>query len=142
MNVNVHLNLNMPASSPTLASLAKSELEIARIVWDLGGKATVREVHDALPKERDLDFWTVQTYLRRLKTKGYLTTEKAGRNNVYRSAIRPNKVITNIVDDLVNRLFDGEVYPLVQHLVDGERLSEADIQRLQTMLDEAKAKKA
>jgi predicted transcriptional regulator len=136
------MNLNMTASSQPLASLAKSELEIARIIWDLGGKATVREVFDALPEERELDFWTVQTYLRRLKTKGYLTTEKAGRNNVYRSAIRPNKVITNIVDDLVNRLFDGEVYPLVQHLVDGERLSDDDIQRLQTMLDEAKAKKA
>lgn len=132
----------MISSSKALPSLAKSELEIARIVWDLGGKATVREVHDALPEERALDFWTVQTYLRRLKTKGYLTTEKAGRNNVYRSAIRPSKVITTIVDDLVNRLFDGEIYPLVQHLVDGERLSDDDIQRLQTMLDEAKAKKA
>ncbi len=50
-------------------ALAKSELELARIVWELG-EATVRQVYEALPAERKLDFWTVQTYLRRLKAKG------------------------------------------------------------------------
>lgn len=130
----------MTPHNSDLPELAKSELEVARIVWDLGGKATVREVYDALPKGRDLDFWTVQTYLRRLKTKGYLRTTKSGRNNVYCSAVRPQRVISNIVDDLVNRLFDGEIYPLVQHLVQGERLSPDEIERLQTILDQAKEK--
>ena len=130
----------MTSQNSTLPELAKSELEVARIVWDLGGKATVREVHEALPKGRDLDFWTVQTYLRRLKTKGYLTTTKSGRNNVYCSAVRPQRVISKIVDDLVNRLFDGEIYPLVQHLVQGERLSSEEIDQLQAMLDQAKGK--
>ena len=130
----------MTAHSENLPSLARSELEIARIVWELGGRATVREVHEALPADRQLDFWTVQTYLRRLKTKGYLTTEKSGRNNIYVSAVRPSKVISGIVDDLVNRLFDGEVYPLVQHLFQGESLSEEEITRLQKMLDQAKEK--
>ncbi len=128
----------MAPSTSTLPSLARSELEIARIVWDLGGRATVREVHDALPRDRQLDFWTVQTYLRRLKTKGYLTTEKSGRNNIYVSAVRPSKVISGIVDDLVDRLFDGEIYPLVQHLVQGDSLSDEEINRLQSMLDKAK----
>ena len=130
----------MSSTSKTLPVLARSELEVARIVWDLGGRGTVREVHDALPSDRNLDFWTVQTYLRRLKTKGYLTTEKAGRNNVYCSAVRPSKVISGIVNDLVDRLFDGKVYPLVQYLVDGDNLSSEDIQRLQEMLDQAKEK--
>ncbi len=121
-----------------LPSLAKSELEIARIVWDLGGRATVREVHDALAEDRDLDFWTVQTYLRRLKSKGYLSTEKDGRNNVYCSEVRPQTVITNLVDDLVERLFDGNVYPLVQHLVSEQRLSQKEINDLQSALDRAK----
>ena len=131
----------MPPQSRNLPTLARSELEIARIVWDLGGRATVREVHEALPTERQLDFWTVQTYLRRLKTKGYLTTEKAGRNNIYVSAVRPSKVISGIVDDLVARLFDGEVYPLVQHLFREDSLSRDEIDRLQKMLDQAKEKK-
>ena len=75
--------------------LAKSELEIVRIVWQLG-EATVREVHEALPKERELDFWTVQTYLRRLRDKGYLEATRRGQGNVYTPAVQPGTVIGGI----------------------------------------------
>ena len=70
--------------------LAKSELEIARIVWGLG-QATVRQVVDALPEKRGLDFKTVQTYLRRLEAKGYVKTVRDGRSNVYKPIIRPGQ---------------------------------------------------
>ena len=75
-----------------LPPLPKSELEIARLVWGLGD-ATVRQVVEALPAERELDFWTVQTYLRRLKDKEYLEVRKDRRNNVYSTAVDPDRVI-------------------------------------------------
>ena len=107
-------------------ALPKSELEIARIVWDLG-EATVRQVLEALPPARALDFWTVQTYLRRLEAKGYLRKRREGRSNVYSPAVRPKAVISEAVDDVVNRLFDGETVPLVQHLIHDRGLSEAEL---------------
>src|SRR3954451_9381413 len=85
---------------------AKSELEVARIVWERGG-ATVRQVLEALPEGRQLDFKTVQTYLRRLEAKGYLRTRREGRSKVYIPRVRPGQVISEVVDDLMNRLFDG-----------------------------------
>ncbi len=60
---------------PKRAELAKSELEIAQIVWRLR-EARVRDVVAELPADRKADFWTVQTYLRRLKAKGYLRARK------------------------------------------------------------------
>jgi predicted transcriptional regulator len=117
--------------------LAKSELEIARIVWELG-EATVREVHEALPKERELDFWTVQTYLRRLRDKGYLTATRRGQGNIYCPAVQPGTVIGELTDDFLDRLFDGEALPLLQHLIDARRLTAADIDGLQRRLDELK----
>ena len=102
--------------------LAKSELEVARIVWELG-RATVRQVQDALPEKRGLDFKTVQTYLRRLEAKGYLKTSREGRSNVYRPVVRPGKVIGEVMDDLLNRLFDGQVLSLFQHMVHDRGLS-------------------
>lgn len=113
---------------------AKSELEVARIVWDLGG-ATVRQVLEALPEERGLDFKTVQTYLRRLEAKGYLETHREGRSNVYRPIIRPGQVIAEVTDDLLNRLFDGQVLPLFQHLVDHRGLSGEEVRQLRELLD-------
>ena len=56
-------------------ALAKSELEVLRLVWKLG-EATVRQVLDALHEDRKLDFWTVQTYLRRLESKSYLVATR------------------------------------------------------------------
>ncbi|WP_422932004.1 BlaI/MecI/CopY family transcriptional regulator [Singulisphaera sp. PoT] len=112
----------------------RSELEIARIVWELGG-ATVRQVVDALPRDRGLDFKTVQTYLRRLEAKGYLETHREGRSNVYKPAVRSGQVIGAMMDDLLERLFDGQVLPLFHHLVNDRGLSESEIRELRRMLD-------
>ena len=120
--------------------LAKSELEIARIVWNLE-QATVRQVADALPADRQLDFWTVQTYLRRLAAKGYLRTRRQGRNNVYSPNVPPRKVVHEVVDDLVSRLFDGEALPLFQHLINERGLSDREVDELQKTLDQLKARK-
>jgi BlaI family penicillinase repressor len=119
------------------SALAKSELEVARIVWKLG-EATVRQVHEALPKRRKIDFWTVQTYLRRLKTKGYLHSRREGQALVYSSAVQPQQVVREVLDDLIGRLFDGHTLPLVHHLLADGALSDADIDELQCTLDRLK----
>lgn len=121
-------------------ALAKSELEIARVVWNLK-EATVRQVADALPDDRKLDFWTVQTYLRRLAAKGYLRTRREGRNNVYRPNVEPSKVVHQVVDDFLGRLFDGETLPLFQHLINERGLTEREVDELQKTLDQLNARK-
>lgn len=121
-------------------ALPKSEMEVLRIVWDLGD-ATVRQVLDALPEDRELDFWTVQTYLRRLEAKGYLRKRKDGRNNVYSPAVQPKNVMSEVLEDFVDRLFDGEAMPLFQHLIQDRGLSDDEIDQLQKTLDQLKSKK-
>ena len=123
---------------PPRAAMAKSELEVARIVWKLGS-ATVRQVLEALPKNRGLDFKTVQTYLRRLEAKGYLKTRKEGRSKVYLPKVRPDRVVREVVDDFVNRLFDGEAIPLLQHLINDRGLSDDEIRQLRKMLNHLEA---
>jgi BlaI family penicillinase repressor len=120
--------------------LAKSELKIVQVVWKLRG-ARVRDVVDALASadpEQKLDFWTVQTYLRRLKSKGYLRTRRQGRADVYLAAVRPDGVLREVIDDFVGRLFDGHALPLVQHLIDYHGLREEEIDELQAKLDALK----
>lgn len=118
-------------------ALAKSELEVARIVWRLG-EATVRQVLETLPAKRGLDFATVQTYLRRLESKGYLRVRQRGRTNVYASCVEPRRVLREVVDDFVDRVFDGETLPLVQHLIQDGALSDDEIDQLQRTLNRLK----
>lgn len=116
-------------------ALSKAEMEIARIVWDLQ-RATVREVLDALPASRGIDYKTVQTFLRRLEAKGYLTSKRQGRSLVYTAKVRPNQVIRETVKDFVGRLFDGEALPLVEHLIREQGLDSKDLGQLREMLNE------
>jgi predicted transcriptional regulator len=120
------------------SAIAKSELEVARIVWNLG-EAGVRQVLEALAGDRALDFKTVQTYLRRLEAKGYLAAKMVGRVRVYRPRVRPSTVVREVIDDLIGRLFGGESLPLFRHLIEDRGLSAAEVAELRAMLDRLEA---
>jgi len=116
-------------------ALSKSELEVARIVWSLGG-GTVRQVLEALPADRQVDYKTVQTYLRRLEAKGYLHAARDAKSIHYRPRIRASQVVRETVDDFVRRLFDGEALPLVEYLISARGLSSDDLAKLRKLLNQ------
>ncbi|MEM9352422.1 MAG: BlaI/MecI/CopY family transcriptional regulator [Planctomycetota bacterium] len=116
-------------------ALSKAEMEVARVLWELG-TGTVRQVVDAMGETRKLDFSTVQTYLNRLETKGYVTSELKKRVKHFTSRVKPNQVIREAVDDFVNRLFGGASLPLLRHLIDEGRVTPEEIAQLRAMLDD------
>ena len=118
---------------PERPSASKSELEIARIVWDLG-EATLRQVFEKIPADRQIDIKTVQTYLRRLEAKGYLKSKVEGRQRLYRQKVQASKVVRENVTEFVDRLFDGEVLSLMQHLVQDRGLTRDEVDQLRGML--------
>ena len=115
-------------------ALSKGEMEVARVLWDLG-TATVRQVHEVFPTERRMDFTTVQTYLRRLESKGYVSAALDGRTRVYSVRVKPQTVIRETLDDLVDRLFGGETLPLVRHLIEDRGISDEEVAELRKLLD-------
>jgi len=123
---------------PSRPALSKGELEVARAVWDLR-EASVGEVHQWFPRNRKLDYTTVQTYLRRLESKGYVKTRREGRNKIYSPKVRPQQVIRETVDDLMARLFDGETLPLMQHLIQERGISAEETHKLRELLDQLEA---
>ena len=114
-------------------ALSKGEMEVARALWEVG-PATVREVFEALPQSRDIEFSTVQTYLRRLETKGHANSKLDGRIRVYSARTKPRTVIRETVDDLVQRLFAGETMPLVRHLIEDRGIDESGIAELRNLI--------
>ena len=125
---------------PERPALSNSELEISQLLWKLGS-AKVRDVLAALPPERGLDFFTVQTYLRRLKAKGYVKTRRQGRADIYYPAIEQDRVIRRLTADFVRRAFGGQALPLMQHLIQDPGLTDEQIDQLQTTLDELKRRR-
>lgn len=114
-------------------ALSKGEMEVARVLWEIG-PATVRAIYEAMDPDRDMDFATVQTYLRRLETKGHATSKLEGRIRIYAARTKPRTVIRQTVDDFVERLFGGETMPLMRHLIEERGIDGKDIAELRALL--------
>ena len=119
-------------NSPVAVSPA--ETEILRLVWKLES-ATVQEVCDASPGDRPANYATVQTLLRRLEKKGYLSHEIQGKAHVFTAAVKKEDVIKRTVGDFVQRLFGGDPLPLILHLADQSELEPADVKRLKKLIE-------
>ncbi len=115
-------------------ALSKGEMEVARVLWEIG-PGSVRAIHAALPAERAMDFATVQTYLRRLETKGYASSRLDKRLRIYAARAKPRTVIRETVDDLVERLFGGETMPLVRHLIEERGIDANELAELRALVE-------
>ena len=119
--------------------LSKRELDVARVVWRLR-EATLGQVFEEFSKQDTLDYTTIHSYLKRLVTKGYLSTRLLGRYKLYSAKVRPKKVMRETVDDFMQRVFDGDTLALVDFLISEHGLSPDDVRKLQAMLSELEAK--
>ena len=117
------------------ATLTVQELAIMKVVWRLG-PVTVRDVYHTLLETRHIAYTTVMTMMNVLETKGYLKKEKAERAYRYRPARPERTVISSMVREFVNRVFDGAPRPLLLHLVKDGRLTDAERKELLRLIDE------
>ena len=106
-----------------------------KVVWDLEA-ATVRDVYEAHRERRQIAYTTVMTMMKILEEKGHLKKWRRDRAYVYQAARPKQRVVTDMVREFVDRVFNGSAEPLVVHLVRDKRLSEKDLQKIARMLRE------
>jgi predicted transcriptional regulator len=110
-----------------------------RVLWEKA-PATVGEVTAALnaPKKKaTVSYSTVQTILRILEAKGYVTHDKAGRAFVYRPLVDERQARRRALKHLVARLFDGSPSLLVLNVLDDEEIDPAELRRVKKLLEKA-----
>jgi BlaI family transcriptional regulator, penicillinase repressor len=119
-----------------LRAMSPAETEILRLVWQLD-KATVQQIHEALPANRKVAYKTVQTLLRRLEDKGYLTHKVEGKAHLFVPAVKREAVVKRTVLDFVDRLFGGDPKPLMHFLAEEGCIDTQDIEELKKLIDES-----
>ena len=125
---------------PRKAGLTDQELEIMKVVWKLG-TATVREVYEELLQNRKIAYTTVQTMMGVLENKGRLKKTTADKAYVYRPAQPQNEVVGSMVGDFVKRVFNGSAKPLLVHLVESKRISQAHLDEINELLKAQRGRK-
>jgi BlaI family penicillinase repressor len=117
-----------------LRTISPAETEILRLVWQRGA-ATVQQVCDSLPPERDIAYATVQTLLRRLEKKRYLKHRTEGKAHVFYPAAKREAVISRSVNDFLSRLFGGDPIPLMHYLAAHGKITAEDIETLKRLIE-------
>ena len=116
-------------------TLTPQELAIMKVVWKLE-TATVRDVFEHLQSRRPVAYTTVQTMMKILEQKGYVTKTRDDRAFVYRATRPRSEVIGGMVREFVDRVFDGASRPMLLHLVKQTKLSEKERKALLRAIEE------
>jgi len=106
-----------------------------RVLWQRGG-GTVHDVVAAL--ERPMAYTSALTLLRILEKKGYVRHEPhpdGGRAHVYRPLVAAGKARRQHVRDLIDRLFGGESEELVVGLLEDERWSREELEKMRDAIE-------
>jgi BlaI family penicillinase repressor len=122
------------------AGLSDAEREALNALWDRG-PGTVRQFLEFFEaRGRRWAYSTVATLLRRLESKGYATSESVNGSLVYRAAVSREDLLDRRLKQAAEELCDGAAAPLVLALVQGNRFTTEELDRIRKLIEEAKTK--
>jgi len=113
-----------------------------RISWSRSmlwrkGRLTARQILELLyPDTSRPQHGTVQRLLQRLEAKGFVTRDRGLGVNLFSPAVSRESYAGGQLESLVDRLGGGSLVPMVTRLVEDNKLSRAEIEKLRRILEE------
>ena len=117
--------------------LGDLQLRIMKVLWDRG-EVSVAGVHKELERETGLAYTTVATMLRKMEARGLVRHRTEGRRFIYQAAVASDAVTRSMADDLLDRLFEGSLADMVDHLLTSRHVSRDELRRLEQLIAERK----
>lgn len=119
--------------------LGSRERQIMEVVYRLG-QATVADVLAQI--EDPPSYSAVRAMLRILEDKGHLKHVQDGPRYLYLPVVSGERARRSILQDVVKRLFDNSTEKAVAALLESssERMSDAELERLQRLIDSSRRK--
>lgn len=123
------------------AKPTQSELEILQIIWRMGS-CTVREVNEELSKEKnaEIGYTTTLKLMQIMHEKGLLERETGSRTHVYKALVSRAKTNQNILNNLIDNVFNGSAAQLVMQALSNKKSSREEIEMIKKYLDELENK--
>ncbi|HMF87629.1 MAG TPA: BlaI/MecI/CopY family transcriptional regulator [Gemmatimonadaceae bacterium] len=120
-----------------LAGLSRRERQIMDLLFQRG-KASVGEVMDGIPDPPG--YSAVRATLRTLEQKGRVSHEEDGRAYIYRPTLRRDAARKSALTHVLRTFFDNSAEQAVAALLElnGPKLSDADLERVSRMVQNAK----
>ncbi len=119
-----------PSSQPT-----EVELQILRILWDLG-PSTAREVHNHLIEAKDTNYSTTVKMLSIMLDKRLVKRDDSVRPQVYRAATTQDRTQRRMLNELIQKVYDGSAKSLVLQAIASKKTSKEDLEEIRRLIDE------
>ncbi len=113
------------------------ELQLLKILWK-DSPLSVREIREALAEneQRELAHTTVVTILHKMTDKKLVDRERVnGKTYNFSARVTEQAVSSRMLDDLLNRVFDGSVSALVLNLLESERVGDEERRELRRLIN-------
>ena len=119
--------------------LPDSEFEIMEIIWGNPPPITTLQIMEKMEPDRNLKLQTLLTMLVRLIEKGFLTSERVGRERNYSPVISKQEYMKVETGSFMSRHYINSMGGLIKTFFDGQELSPVDIRELHDWLAEKEA---
>lgn len=114
--------------------ITEAESQVMEALWRESPLAA-EDIAAAVAAGRGWTESTVKSLLNRLLNKQALTVERDGRRYLYRPNLSRDDYVLGESQGLLDRLFDGNLAPLVSHLAQHRRLTDEDIAELRRLIE-------
>jgi len=118
-----------------------SELEILSILWEREA-ATVKEVHEVINTRKPTGYTTVLKTMQIMREKGLVERDDANKAHVFRAVEAQTETQKNLVTDLIEKVFRGSAFKLVQHVLEAKPASAEELKKIRQMIEKAEKKGA
>jgi BlaI family penicillinase repressor len=116
-----------------------SELEILQVLWQRG-PSTVREVHEELHAEKPSGYTTVLKLMQIMADKGLVRRDEKQKAHIYEAVVPREQTQSQLVRDLVDKVFGGSATRLVMHALSSRKASAEELAEIRRTLDEMEGK--
>jgi len=116
-------------------NLGELELEVMKILWNRG-RSSVLQVAENLSKQKGYARTTILTILQRLHKKGFLKRKKEDGVYRYEPTQKRHQVMGKLLNQFIDRVFDGSSTSLVQQLT-GAKMSDEEMDQIKSIIDKA-----
>ncbi|HWO98422.1 MAG TPA: BlaI/MecI/CopY family transcriptional regulator [Bacillus sp. (in: firmicutes)] len=114
------------------------ESKIMTVLWS-GEEMTIKDVQQALEREKAVNFNTVMTVMNRLLEKGVLQKRAEGRTSLYRPILSKEEFFNTQSKELTHELIDEFGSVVVTHMLDAlEEVDQGLIEKLEQKIKELK----
>ena len=120
----------------TMKSLPDAEFEVMKVVWANEPPITTNIIMEQLGKEKKWKAQTIITLLLRLVQRGFIRTEKKGKERTYFPLIAKEDYLKFETGDFMERFHGNSFTSLVATLYDGKKLNDSDLDELMKWLKE------